>query len=77
MQVLKGGDIVFDKNKFKYFVGLNGHTLKDLANQIGINQSTLNRKMNGDSDFTRSEIQNITYWLNLSEEEVIEIFFAK
>lgn len=68
---------MFDKNKFKYFVNLNGHTLKDLANKIGINQSTLNRKMNGDSDFTRAEIQTITYWLNLSTEEVMQVFFAK
>lgn len=51
--------------------------MQDLASFLGVNLSTLYRKLNGLSDFTRIEIQNISSYLSLTREEIFEIFFAK
>ena len=54
----------------------NGMTQKDLARAIGMAQSTLYRKMRGDSDFTRTEITIIRDRLHLTNKDVTSIFFA-
>ena len=51
--------------------------MQDLASFLGVNLSTLYRKLNGLSDFTRIEIQNISSYLSLTRDEIFEIFFAK
>ena len=43
----------------------HGFTLEGFANKIGIDYSTLYRKLNGTSDFTRSEILLIGKALSL------------
>ena len=48
----------------------------EIAATIGCNESTLYRKLNGKSDFTRNEIQMIRQKLKLSAEEIENIFFA-
>lgn len=50
-------------------------TLEWLAGEIGVNPSTLHRKLNGESDFARPEIIVVKLRLNLSVEEVNSIFF--
>lgn len=55
---------------------LSDLTLNDLASFLGVDLSTLYRKLNGSSDFTRIEIQNISSYLKLSSDEVFDIFFA-
>ena len=55
---------------------LSDLTLNDLASFLGVDLSTLYRKLNGSSDFTRIEIQNISSFLKLSSDEVFDIFFA-
>ena len=67
---------MFDIYKFKYTVLKNGFTLGDVANWLGINQTTLYRKMHGISDFTRNEIYIIRNKLHLSNEETFDIFFV-
>ncbi|WP_196607349.1 helix-turn-helix domain-containing protein [Pectinatus frisingensis] len=67
---------MFDRNKFKYIVSIRGYTLEKVADEIGINQATLYRKMNGVSDFTRAEMQLIRNLLDLSVKEADDIFFA-
>lgn len=52
-------------------------TLTGLSAAIGINPATLNRKMSGESDFTREEIQKIRNILYLTDEELNGIFFAE
>ena len=47
-----------------------------LAAALGVNASTLSRKMNGETEFTRSEIVIIMKCLHLTLEEVDLIFFA-
>jgi len=67
---------MFDVNKFKYFVNVKGVTLENVANAIGINPATLSRKIAGESDFKRHEIQAVKNYLGLSLEDVDDIFFA-
>lgn len=50
-------------------------TLEWLAREIGVNPSTLHRKLNGESDFDRAEIIVVKLRLNLSVDEVNSIFF--
>ena len=49
-------------------------TLEWLAREIGVNPSTLHRKLNGESDFDRPEIIAVKSRLNLSVEDVNSIF---
>ena len=67
---------MFDKNKFKYYVSDRNETLGKVAEYLGINQATLTRKLNGESDFYRAEIQAVASMLHLSHDEVTEIFLA-
>ena len=68
---------MFNKDKFRGKVFEKGKTLSKVAAFLGINPATLTRKMSGDSDFTRSEIQQISCFLNLSDEEMGTIFFGR
>lgn len=68
---------MFRLNLFKSKLALNNKTIKEVAGAVGINEATLYRKINGTSDFTRNEIQLIRQFLNLSSEDVEEIFFAE
>lgn len=55
----------------------NGVSNEDVAAAIGIDSSTFSKKLNGTSDFKRTEIQIIRSFLNLSVEESESIFFAQ
>ena len=50
-------------------------SLDELAAYIGCNIATLYRKLNGESDFSRSEVQLIAAFLSLSASDVNSIFF--
>jgi DNA-binding Xre family transcriptional regulator len=50
---------------------------KDLAVALGIQRATLDRKLSGESEFNRSEIENIIEILEIPEEIAMAIFFAK
>lgn len=67
---------MFNKNKFRAKVYERGQTLEKVADFIGKNPATITRKLNGESEFTRNEIQQLISFLNLSDEEVKDIFFA-
>jgi hypothetical protein len=68
---------MFDKNLFKFHVNKSNVTMESIANKIGINAATLYRKINGESDFTRGEIQIIRMLLNLTADEADRIFFTE
>lgn len=73
----KGGVCaVFKKKLFKAKIIENGYTIAEVAGFMGINPVTLYRKMDGKTEFTRSEIQLIGQYLALSAEDVNRIFFA-
>lgn len=66
---------MFDKTRFKAQIVLAGITSKELAEKLGINESTLYRKINKDGNFTRDEINKLIEILNIENPQ--EIFFAE
>ena len=52
-------------------------TLEEVAKRMGINPSTLDRKMSGNSDFTRHEIQTLRKMLSMTADDCDNIFFAE
>ncbi len=68
---------MFDESKFKYFVIKNGSNLTNTAKAINVTYSTLRRKMTGESDFTREEVQALRDYLKMSPADVEEVFFAR
>jgi len=68
---------VFNANKLKGEMAEKGCSAEKLAAALGINPSTLYRKMTGASEFTRSEIQLAAAFLDLSASDIQDIFFAK
>lgn len=61
----------------KYFMAKRQVTSKKMAEILGINISTFSRKMRGETEFIRSEIMLIKYHLELSNDDVIAIFFKQ
>lgn len=53
-----------------------GYTAKKLAKSIGIGQKAMSEKLSGKSDFKQSEIKKISSVLNLTNDQIIAIFFA-
>lgn len=51
-------------------------TMGALAKKLGIAPSSLTRKIKGETDFYRGEIEKISQVLDLSGEDVLRIFFA-
>ncbi|WP_029502532.1 helix-turn-helix domain-containing protein [Lachnoclostridium phytofermentans] len=66
---------MFDRLKFLGKIKECGKTVQEVASFLGINPATLYRKMNGESDFYREEIQKLKEFLNLKDP--MEIFFAE
>lgn len=67
---------MINKNKLKAKVIENGLTMEKVAKELDINVTTLYRKINGTSDFTRSEMHKIKDLLNLSIKDAVDIFFT-
>lgn len=68
---------MFDAKKFRIILMQRDKSISDIASLMGVNITTVYRKINGRSDFYRDEIQLISDYLRLSTEEKEEIFFAK
>lgn len=66
---------MFDKNRFKAQLALAGMNMKQVAAELGINESTMYRKFNANGDFSRSEINKMITILGIEKPE--EIFFSK
>jgi len=66
---------MFNQKKFKALLVMKGKTMQNIADLLAINQATLYRKINGNSDFYRREIQAISNYLEI--EDPNEIFFAQ
>lgn len=65
---------MFDERRFKAQLVLADVTMKELAVKLGINESTLYRKIKQDGAFTRDEINEMISILNISDPK--DIFFA-
>lgn len=62
-----------NKARLEYEMAIRGVTRSKLCEVLGISRSAFYRKCNGNSEFTRSEIQKIVDFLNL--ETPVGIFF--
>ena len=67
---------MFNKQKFRASVIAAGLTMDEIAKKLEINTSTLYRKINGSSDFTRTEIRKLQKVLSLDMSMITEIFFT-
>lgn len=52
-----------------------GVTKEEIAKNLGINIATVYRKINGESDFTLSELRELKKIFGLSKDDVDRIFF--
>lgn len=73
----KGGMQMFNERLFRSKIVLNGLTLSKVSALIGINETTMQRKIKNHGSFTRDEIGHLGTVLNLSDDDLLEIFFAE
>ena len=71
------GNTVFDYVAFKRLCAYKGITLERVADALNIKRATLWRKMKGIHEFTRDELDSITYLLQESHVALEPIFFAE
>ncbi len=62
-----------DKALLEYEMKKRKVSIKDICSNIGISRSAFYRKCNGQSEFTRSEIEKIVNYLHL--DNPLNIFF--
>lgn len=60
--------------EFKIAQIIAGVSKEDMASALGVNIATVYRKINGESDFTLSELKKLKKILKLSSEDVDSIF---
>ena len=64
-----------DTAKLRAQMSFCGMTVKDLAKELGIDESTYYRKMTNEGNtFTVEQVQKITAILNLSKKDAASIF---
>lgn len=61
-------------NELKAECVRNGLTLENLAARIGVNPATLHRKVSGETEFRRNELQIIKLTLKLDNRKFLAIF---
>ena len=66
---------MFDKAAFREAIDSSGKTAKEIAADIGIDESTFYRKINDNGRFTRQEIGKIADIFGMPK--TISIFFAE
>lgn len=67
---------MFNADKLRGVMAEKRFSAERMARVLGINPTTMYRKMAGTSEFTRSEIQLISSSLELSTSDIQAIFFA-
>lgn len=67
---------MFKKNEFRAMLARKEIGASELAKALGIDPATLSRKISGQSDFYRNEIEKICQILKLTPQETLQIFFA-
>lgn len=66
---------MFNEKLFRMTLLREGISLQQISELLGINLVTLYRKMKGNSDFYRDEVQQICDYLHLDLKEKEDIFF--
>lgn len=65
-----------DTNKLKGYITMRGYNLHTLAKEIGVSYATISYKANNKRAFTPNEIVRLQNTLDLTRDEVFEIFLA-
>lgn len=65
-----------NKNELRSVMARYGDSYQDLATALDKSLNAVTLKINGQKDFTRTEIKIIIDRYNLSPEDVVRIFFA-
>lgn len=60
--------------KFKSVLAIKGKTQKDILKVLKCGYMTLNKKVNGQIGFSTDEIGKVKNFLELTDNEVVEIF---
>ncbi len=63
-------------NKLKAKIAECGLTMKELAQNINISSATFSQKLSGKTKFSQDDIRKIDKELNLTSEEIREIFLS-
>ena len=66
---------MFRENEFRAQIVRAGKTNREVANHLGIDESTLYRKIKAGGNFTREEINKLIIFLEIKNPE--DIFFAQ
>lgn len=66
-----------DSRKLKAKMVLTGMDVTKVCKATGMGKSAYHRKMNGSSEFKQGEIAAIANLMELTDSEVMEIFFDK
>lgn len=67
---------MIDKGLLLDTLKLKNISVKAISDAMGIDSSTFYRKMNGDSDFTRRELEIFRENVGVSTKVLMNIFFA-
>lgn len=62
-------------NILKSLIVLKGKTIPEVAKEMHIGKSTLYKKIYGESEFTRKEISDLMFILEIEPYRAMEIFF--
>ena len=66
---------MFDRRKLQAQMVLRGMNVEKLSSQLNLNVSTVYRKLDS-GEFSRSEITEISDILEMTSEDIINVFFA-
>ena len=67
---------MIQKNILKSKLTLRERTQRDLAKALGLSEVSTNKKVNGTIKFSLNEVKKIKEYLNLTNDEVDEIFLV-
>ena len=67
---------MIQKNILKSKLSLRERTQRDLAKALGLSEVSTNKKVNGTIKFSLNEVKKIKEYLNLTNDEVDEIFLV-
>lgn len=63
--------------KLKALMMVSRETQASIAEKIGMSRMSLNLKLNGKSEFTLFELQKIVGVLEMTDSQILEIFFNR
>lgn len=67
---------MIQKNILKSKLTLRERTQRDLTKALGLSKVSTNKKVNGTIKFSLNEVKKIKEYLNLTNDEVVEIFLV-